>query len=178
MEGKLVPFSSLDWVTIWVSKACASAQSSDSVSASLRVYVESISMLLKVLLFRSFQMYHKTHANWWSSMCGEPPRYPYLQKAIEKEKCMDLTKFLREPKLGPPEDIQTTHDWLIPRWLCIYHTEYLLVFLLFESFFFTGIHPDTIYHKKNYFRWTSYFPRVILQRSNSGSKQLQPFFFV
>ena len=52
-------------------KICASTQSVNSVSASLRVSLGSISRLLKTLLFRPFQMYHSIHANWWSSICGK-----------------------------------------------------------------------------------------------------------
>ena len=50
---------------------CASTHSVNYVSAILSVSIRSISRLLKILLFLSFQMYHSIYANWWSSICGK-----------------------------------------------------------------------------------------------------------
>ena len=59
------------WSVPCVSLSCASDQSKDSVSASLKVSLGSISKLLNTLLFLPFQIYHKIQAKWWSSIAGD-----------------------------------------------------------------------------------------------------------
>lgn len=60
----------LDWVILWVNVNCASTDNTDYVSVNVRVSLGSMFKLLKILLFRAFQIYHKIQTNWWSSRCG------------------------------------------------------------------------------------------------------------
>lgn len=115
MTCKLVIYDSLKCVTFCVIEACASSQSNDSVSASLRMSLGSTSILVKILLFRHFQRYHKIHANWWSSNTDDP----CWQKAIEKIICLDSMRSLRESKLGPLENKKKICEFYIINFIII-----------------------------------------------------------
>ena len=95
-------------------KIYVSTQSIDSVYASLRVSLGSISRLLKTLLFMHFQMYHSIHANWWSLICGITlqKRWSIFTKREIVEKIAGFVGFFREPTPEVREDIKK-NTWLI-----------------------------------------------------------------
>ena len=57
------------WSDLCAWLICASAQSTDSVSANLKISRGSIFKLIKTLLFFPFHIYHRIHAKWWSASC-------------------------------------------------------------------------------------------------------------
>lgn len=71
LDGTIVATGNQFWSIPCASEVYASAQSNDSVSASLRVSLGWTSKILNTLLFLPFHMYYKIQANWWSSNSTE-----------------------------------------------------------------------------------------------------------
>ena len=136
--------------TRWFLKICVSAQSVDSNSAILRVSLGSISILLNILLFRPFQIYHNIHAYWWSSIFGLTlqKRWSILAKKEPIGKIFGFNGILDRAHTCRAGR-HSKNIWLIDSSWSPHRVQHVSPCIpLAFRFFMTAIQPESNCHKK------------------------------
>ena len=142
--------TSTDCAARCVFSSCASVHSVNSISAILSVSLRSMSILLNTLFFLPFQIYHKIHAKWWSSIRGSTlqKRWSIFVKRELVGKIAGFDSVLDSAQTWRARG-HSKNTWFIDSLPAPHLAQHMSPCIpLASKFFFTVMHPDTICHKK------------------------------